>query len=327
MSSKIEKIITRLQSKITEGQFYEAQQQTRVVASRYIKAKDWPAAIDILYNVASSLLKAEQGGSGGDLSIFLVDVYKQAELVPDAANKGKLLTLLRLFDPEEPTRKKFITEMIGWSAKFGSYPAGEPELHHVIGSLYASEHDVYDAERHLLLGTKESPPLLANLEYDWYATDDSHTVATYAARAVLPYLLLGNVRDASTALQLFTSRLASSNPTLAVQDVKASKSGTKVYPSIPLLNFLTLLVVAVEKGAADLFRQLKSHYASHIKEATGWDEALESIAEMYFGISRPRQGNPLFDMMGSMFGAPQAPKKQPKRVGAASGTPAAEGLD
>jgi len=101
-------------TRITEGQFYEAQQQTRVVAARYIKAKDWASAIDILSNVASSLLKADQGGSGGDLSIFLVDVYKQAELVPDAANRGKLLTLLRLFDPEEPTRKKFISEMIGY---------------------------------------------------------------------------------------------------------------------------------------------------------------------------------------------------------------------
>jgi hypothetical protein len=58
------------------------------------------------------LLKAGQGGSGGDLSIFLVDVYKQAEMAPDAGSKGKLLTLLRLFDPQEPTRKKFIGEMI-----------------------------------------------------------------------------------------------------------------------------------------------------------------------------------------------------------------------
>jgi golgi to ER traffic protein 4 len=41
-----------------------------------------------------------------------VDVYKQAELAPDATNKGKLLALLRLFDPEEPTRKKFIGEMV-----------------------------------------------------------------------------------------------------------------------------------------------------------------------------------------------------------------------
>src|SRR6202042_1145350 len=99
--------------RITEGQFYEAQQQTRVVAARYIKSENWDAAIDILFNVAQSLLRAGQGGSGGDLSIFLVDVYKQAELAPDATNKGKLLTLLRLFDSEEPTRKKFIGEMIG----------------------------------------------------------------------------------------------------------------------------------------------------------------------------------------------------------------------
>lgn len=24
-----------------------------------------------------------------------------------------------------------------WSSKFGEYPAGDPELHHVIGTLYA----------------------------------------------------------------------------------------------------------------------------------------------------------------------------------------------
>ena len=34
-------------------------------------------------------------------------------MTPDASSKGKLLTLLRLFDPEEPTRKKFIGEAIG----------------------------------------------------------------------------------------------------------------------------------------------------------------------------------------------------------------------
>lgn len=111
-ADKIEKIIARLQSRIGEGQYYEAQQQTRVVAARYIKAANWGAAIDILYNVSQSLLKAGQGGSGGDLSIFLVDVYKQAELKPDATSKGRLLTCLRLFESGEPTRKKFVGEMI-----------------------------------------------------------------------------------------------------------------------------------------------------------------------------------------------------------------------
>lgn len=115
---KIEKIIARLQQRINEGQFYEAQQQTRVVAARYTKASNWSAAIDILYNVAQSLLKAGQGGSGGDLCVLLVDTYKQAELKPDSSTKGKLLTCLRLFDGEEPTRKKYIGEMIAYVTRY-----------------------------------------------------------------------------------------------------------------------------------------------------------------------------------------------------------------
>jgi len=218
--------------------------------------------------------------------------------------------------------------MVGrWSAKCGDYPAGEPDLHHVAGSLYAEEHDAYDAERHLALGTKDSPEVFAKLEYEWYTQDDSHTAALYAARAVFPYLLTGNVRDATKSLRLFTSRLTEANKNLSVQDVSSNSADMRIYPSLPLLNFLGLLLLAVQKGSADLYRQLKSKYAALIKEVGIWDEALTSVGEMYFGIQRPRQGNPLFDMMGSMFGggAGGPAKPQPKRVGASA--PVAEGLD
>lgn len=213
-----------------------------------------------------------------------------------------------------------------WSAKYGEYPAGEPDLHHVAGSLYADEHEAYEAERHLALGTKDSPEVLAKLEYEWFTLDDAHTAAHYAARAVFPYLLTGNIRDASNSFKVFTGRLVDANKSLAVQDVSGGSSDLRVYPSLPLMNFLSLLLLAVQKGSADLFRQLKSKYAVHLKDVESWDEALTSVAEMYFGIQRPRQGNPLFDMMGSMFGggAGQA-KQQPKRVG--SSAPVAEGLD
>ena len=219
------------------------------------------------------------------------------------------------------------TDKRSWSAKCGEYPAGEPELHHVAGSLYAEEHDAYDAERHLTLGTKDSPEVFAKLEYEWYTQDDSHTAALYAARAVFPYLLTGNVRDATKSLRLFTSRLTEANKNLSVQDVSSSSSDMRIYPSLPLLNFLGLLLLAVQKGSADLFRQLKTKYVTHIKEVGMWDEALTSVGEMYFGIQRPRQSNPLFDMMGSMFGGGGgAPTKaQPKRVGGSA--PVAEGLD
>jgi golgi to ER traffic protein 4 len=213
-----------------------------------------------------------------------------------------------------------------WSAKCGEYPAGEPDLHHVAGTLYAEEHDTYDAERHLVLGTTDSAELLARLEYDWYMENDAHTAALYAARAVFPYLIVGNVRDASKCLQLFTSWLSESNSSLSAQDVSSANSDVRIYPSLPLLNFLSMLLLAIQKGSADLFRQLRSYYTTHIKEAGTWDEVLDSVAEMYFGIQRPRQGNPLFEMMDSMFGGGVAPKKsQAKRVTAPALV--AEGLD
>ena len=69
--------------------------------------------------------------------MFLIDVYNKAELESDAKNKGRLLTLLRCFPKGEPTRKRFINEIMTWSASNGEFPAGDPELHHVAGTLLA----------------------------------------------------------------------------------------------------------------------------------------------------------------------------------------------
>ena len=168
--------------------------------------------------------------------------------------------------------------------------------------------------------------MFAKLEYEWYTLDDAHTAALYASRAVFPYLLVGNVRDACKSFKLFTNRLVEANNSLGVQDISGESSDLRIYPSLPLLNFLNLLLLAVQKGSADLFRQLKTNYAAQLNEVNGWDEALTSVAEMYFSIQRPRQGNPLLDMIGSMFGGGAGPAKpQPKRVGGS--TPVAEGLD
>jgi len=216
-----------------------------------------------------------------------------------------------------------------WSKKFGEYPAGDPELHHVIGSLYADEHDTDEAERHLTLGTKESPEVLSRLEFEWYKVDEAHTAPLYCARAVLPYLLAANVRGANAAYHSFVSSLTTgeTKTSVSVQDVSSKESDVRIFPSLPLLNFLGLLLLAVQKGSPDLFRQLKAKYMPNISELNGaWDGPLELIAEMYFGIQRPRQSNPLMDMMGSLFGGGAGfggSKPAAKRVEA----PTAEGLD
>lgn len=157
----------------------------------------------------------------------------------------------------------------------------------------------------------------------------------YASRSVLPYLVLGNLPCATVAFATFTSSLTSSNPTLFTQSIESSRSSIRVFPSLPLLNFLALLVLAVQKGDSSLFKQLAKHYAVHLKETEDvWGEALANIGEIWFGIKIPRQGgNPLFDMMGSMLfgggakkpetprsGTPK-PKAETKKVEAAAAAP------
>ena len=187
-------------------------------------------------------------------------------------------------------------------------------LIHANHAFDLADHEPYEAERHLAFGTKDSPEQLANLEYEWYTQDDSHTAALYAARAIFPYLLTSNLRSANKAHLIFTARLTSSNKSLSVQEVSSASSDMRVYPSLPLLNFLGLLLLAVQRGSADLFKQLAKHYAPHIKEVGMWDDALAQIGETYFAIRIPRQGNPLFDMMGSMMGFGASPRPSTPKV-------------
>ncbi|PYH77736.1 DUF410 domain protein [Aspergillus uvarum CBS 121591] len=319
MTSRIEKTIARQQEKIASGAYYEAHQQLRVIAARYIKQANYDVAAELLASGAAALLKAgsQQGASasGGDLAIMLVvEVYIKAgwEIISGdddtegRIRKKRLIELLHAFPPEEPTRKRFIQEMIGWSGRFGPLERGDPELHHAAGSVYAEDNEPYDAEKHLIFGTSESAETLAKLEYEWYTHDDPHTAAIYASRAVFPYLLIGNLRNANKAFLIFTSKLSSSNPSLGVQEVSSASSDVRVYPALPLLNFISMLLLTIQRGSSDLFKQLTAHYASHVREVGIWDEALAQLGEQYFGIKIPRQSNPLLDMMGSMlFGGGQ----------------------
>lgn len=49
----------------------------------------------------------------------------------------QLIELLREFPPEEPTRKRYINEIISWSSRFGEIERGDPELHNAVGTIFA----------------------------------------------------------------------------------------------------------------------------------------------------------------------------------------------
>ena len=258
----------------------------------------------------------------------MTDVYIKAQWAISEANKGRVLEILHAFAPREPTRKRFIQELGNWTTKpevEGSHPErGDAQLHHEIGMLFANEGEAYEAERHLLLGqTPQSAQPLANMHYTWYKEDSPHTAAIYASRSVLPYLVLGNLQSATISMAVFTSQLLSSSQTsIPTQTIESSKSSVRIFPSIPLLNFLSLLLLSVQKSDKSLFNQIVKHYAAHLKDVNElWSDSLAQIGEIWFGIRLPRQGaNPLFGMMESMlFGGNQA-----KKTPATGSTPRAQ---
>ena len=205
--------------------------------------------------------------------------------------------------------------------------------------LISTANEPYEAERHLALGTAESAQILGRLEYDWYTHDSPHTAGIYAARAVFPYLLTGNLQGANKTFLVFTGQLSrsSAGQALAVQEVSSQSNDIRIYPSLPLLNFINLLLLAIQRGNPDLYKQLLKNYAQHIQDAGDWDSALAHVGEVYFGIKIPKQTNPLMDMMGAMFGggasqgggrgASGGPRQQSKSTRRVESQPAAPDLD
>jgi hypothetical protein len=95
------------------------------------------------------------------------------------------------------------------------------------------------------------------------------------------------------------------------------------------MNFISLLLLTIQRGSADLFRQLSAQYAAQIREVGIWDDALAQIGEQYFGINIPKQGNPLMDMMsGMLFGGGQGNAgRQQSRAKKVEAPPASMELD
>lgn len=172
------------------------------------------------------------------------------------------------------------------------------------------EGEAYEAEKHLILGTKESATFFAQFLFEWYLEDsDVSTAPYYIARATLGYLVVGNIRDAKRSLLYFTEKLAASPrlastakySTIATQQMTSTVANFTLFSSIPLLNFYELLILTCQRKNQDLFRRLRAHYKKYIEEAGGLDDALDKIGEKYFDIRVRNQSNMLQDLMGSLF--------------------------
>lgn len=287
MSVTQDKHILKFQKAVNEQQYYEAHQFLRMIVNRHVKTCHYEQSVELLYAASKQLLEVGQLASGDDLALYMVNVYDLMKQKPDIAAKARILDLLRLYGPEESIKKRFIKKVLAWSSKWGNTVVGDSDLHHSIGMIWAQEGNLFEAEKHFVLGTNCSLVPLMNLIYEYFDEDALSTAPFYISRVVFPYLMLYNMAGAVQAYQAMTRHLIEKR-SVTTQTLSSSIADMIVFPTLPLMNFLYFLILTCQREAADLFNMLKIHYAEALKQATAWQPSLDKIAEIYFHIGPPQ---------------------------------------
>ncbi|BGP56716.1 hypothetical protein JCM8202_005807 [Rhodotorula sphaerocarpa] len=194
----------------------------------------------------------------------------------------------------------------------------------------------------LVCPSQDAARTLANVLFDWHKLDPDSppesSVGRYAARGVLSYLEASFILAARTFLSHFLALALAAYPSLRVVAFPFPPPGTALAKSaaasansdellvtkLASLNFLQLAIQAVQVGVGESVDRVKVGNEMRVQRGAGtkaWQslvaryekqvswlripevkEATTAIGEIHFGLRPARQGNPLMDMMASMFG-------------------------
>ncbi|BGP26049.1 cytoplasmic protein [Rhodotorula toruloides] len=299
-------------------------------------------AAELLWDAARKLLENGQTGSGVDLGVMLVeDVWTAREVGCGKNERAKLIQLIALTGPAGAWRKTLTDAIFAWSAKTGSGAAGDVEIHQYMGETFFKEGDYHQASLHLLVcPSQDAAQTLANVMFEWSKLDPEKEcgVGRYAARGTLSYLESSFILAARTFLSHFLALVLAAYPTLRVvsfpypppssplaTSTTAPPSGDEiVVTKLASLNFLQLAVRDVQAGVGETVEKVKVGNEWRAQRGAGtkvwqslvgkyerqvpWMRAPEvrdgmtALGEIHFGLKPQRAGNPLMDMMASMFG-------------------------
>ncbi|KAI3844666.1 hypothetical protein MKX03_026768 [Papaver bracteatum] len=309
---KLEKIVS------DDGNYYGAQQMYKSTSARYIAAERFDEALDILQSGAVVQLKHGQTTCGGELSLMLAETLVKGKFPYNEETLGRIKKIHEVFpriplpqqwgDDDEDMQKlsealgaakirvdacsSFMKAAIRWSAEFGGFKHGSPELHCMIAEYISSESPEPDMTRvtfHFVRGNQPEKfaSAIVNFMSKCYPGEDDVAIA----RAVLTYLSQKNLRDANKLID---------------EIKKKAKVEELEFPDSELVKFIIYLLQTLERDALPLFRMLRQNFKSSIDREPTFEELLDEIAEKFFGVRRrnPMQGGLFGDIFKMMEGVP-----------------------
>ncbi|AMD20120.1 HCL031Cp [Eremothecium sinecaudum] len=295
---KIAKILSRFSAKVEAADYYEAHQTLRTVANRYVRAKNWQAAVELITHGIHSFIKAGQSSEASDLTRYLLEIYDLGKFPCDEQNTGRLAEIINSLDPKDPTIKDLVTGMNNWSVLNSRNKFGDPYLHSVIGGRLLEAGNVYEAERYLIMGTSESAKRYGDFIWEWYEQNqDDFSVEVFFSRLVFNFLGIYNIRSALQTTRSFLDKfIATKSPQYEL--LEKNFASVYYFPEYSELNFLQLLIVTCQTKNPDYYNSLRKQYECY---AVNYEEELAFISRGYFNIRANGQVNLLHDMMAGFF--------------------------
>ncbi|XP_059628257.1 protein GET4 [Cornus florida] len=303
--------IEKIEKVVNDGNYYGAQQMYKSISARYVLAERYSEGLDILQSGACTQLDHGQVTCGAELAALFVDtlvkgkfpydeetldrvrkIFKKFPRIPVPQHLGlgddddmqKLSEALGAANIRVDCCSSFLKAAIKWSSEFGAPRSGSPELHNMLAEYIYSESPEVDMTRvsfHFVRGEypRKFASTLINFMGKCYPGEDDLAIA----RAILMYLSLGNLRDANHLMD---------------EIKKQVKSKQVDFPQSDLIQFVSYLLLTMERDALPLFNMLRQNYKSCIDRESVFNELLDEIAEKFYGV---RRKNPLQGIFGDFF--------------------------
>jgi hypothetical protein len=255
---------------------------------RYKQASKFKELREMLESGAVRLLQVNEIASGSELASLLLDHYKETNEVPSATSLAPLLNIFASYRPTEnhPTKAAFVSQATTWSKCNANNNQGSPELHSAFAKHYWLRKDYSSAQKHYL--RSDNMEEFAKMSVEWCAEGFPGEEDLFFTRPTLMLLALGNLKMANLFFKSYTALL------------------TQAQTDVPLHNFCRFLLLTLERDALPLFEQLRKKYALSIARDPSFEQFLDQIASIFFGVKKTSQGG-LNGLMGSLFKSLMSP--------------------
>ncbi|KAK7003648.1 Golgi to ER traffic protein 4 [Biomphalaria glabrata] len=274
-SRGVERVLAKCEACINAGNYYEAHQMFRTVSFRYNSQQKYAEAADLLYKGALKLLQHNQHSSGADLSLLLLDSLSKTKSPVTENTISQITKLFEVMDPDCPERYTFLTKAINWSSKVNKeHKRGHPDLHKRFGFIFWHERNYPQARYHYIHSTDGVACAQMLLEFHT-AHGYPSEVDMFITQAVLQYLCLQNKATANECFEQYTQK----HPGICQRPPF----------SLPLLNFIWLLLIALDGGKLAVFTVLCEKYQVSINRDPNYKEYLDQIGQLFFGVPPPQK--------------------------------------